>query len=77
MLTSSPRPSGRLGTVLTRFTADKLLKAACSSVGLVGVSTHSFRRTALTQMANAGFLCATFRKYWVTTTWGRCSATWR
>lgn len=23
-------------------------------VGLVGVSTHSFRRTALTQMANAG-----------------------
>ena len=23
-------------------------------VGLVGVSTHSFRRTALTQIANAG-----------------------
>jgi len=39
---------------LTRFMADKILKAACSSVGLVGVSTHSLRRTALTQMANAG-----------------------
>ena len=39
---------------LTRFAADKILKAACASVGLVGISTHSFRRTALTQMANAG-----------------------
>jgi len=39
---------------LTRFTADKILKTACARVGLVGVSTHSFRRTALTQMANAG-----------------------
>ena len=47
-------PGGRLGTVLTRFMADKLLKAACLRIGLVGVSTHSFRRTALTQMANAG-----------------------
>jgi integrase/recombinase XerD len=47
-------PGGRPGTVLTRFMADKLLKAACDRVGLVGVSTHSFRRTALTQMANAG-----------------------
>lgn len=39
---------------LTRFTADKILKAACDRVGLVGVSTHSFRRTALTQMCSAG-----------------------
>ena len=39
---------------LTRFAADKILKAACSSVGLFGVSTHSFRRTALTQMSSAG-----------------------
>ncbi len=45
---------GRPGTVLTRFMADKILKTACFRVGLVGVSTHSFRRTALTQMANAG-----------------------
>lgn len=34
--------------------ADKLLRTACARVGLVGVSTHSFRRTALTKMASAG-----------------------
>ena len=42
--------------------ADKVLKAACDSasahaglrIGLVGVSTHSFRRTALTMMSSAG-----------------------
>ena len=39
---------------LTRFMADKILKAACAHVGLVGVSTHSFRRTALTMMSSAG-----------------------
>jgi len=39
---------------LTRFAADKIIKAACQRVGLEGVSTHSFRRTALTQMCNAG-----------------------
>ncbi len=39
---------------LTRFSADKILKAACDHVGLVGVSTHSFRRTALTMMSSAG-----------------------
>ena len=47
---------------LTGFMADKILKAACDSasahaglrVGLVGVSTHSFRRTALTMMSSAG-----------------------
>jgi integrase/recombinase XerD len=39
---------------LTRFMADKILKAACGRVGLDGVSTHSFRRTALTMMSSAG-----------------------
>ena len=39
---------------LTRFMADKILKDACARVGLVGVSTHSFRRTALTMMSSAG-----------------------
>ena len=34
---------------LTRFMADKILKAACDRIGLVGVSTHSVRRTALTR----------------------------
>ncbi len=39
---------------LTRFMADKILKSACKRVGLEGVSTHSFRRTALTMMSSAG-----------------------
>ena len=39
---------------LTRFMADKILKAACDRIGLVGVSTHSFRRNALTMMSSAG-----------------------
>ena len=39
---------------LTRFAADKILREACDRVGLVGVSTHSFRRTALTMMSSAG-----------------------
>ncbi len=43
-----------LSEYLTRGAADKLLRAACKRVGLVGISTHSFRRTALTQMSNAG-----------------------
>ncbi len=39
---------------LTRSMADKILKDACERVMLVGVSTHSFRRTALTMMSSAG-----------------------
>jgi integrase/recombinase XerD len=34
--------------------ADEILREACDRIGLVGVSTHSFRRTALTTMSNAG-----------------------
>lgn len=44
----------REGKALTRSSADKLLRAASSRIGISGVSTHSFRRTALTQMHNAG-----------------------
>lgn len=39
---------------MSRAAADLILKAACERVNLKGVSTHSFRRTALTQMHNAG-----------------------
>lgn len=48
-----PGMRGRTLT-LTRFMADKILRDASKRVGLEGVSTHSFRRTALTMMANAG-----------------------
>ena len=34
--------------------ASWILREACKRVGIKGVSTHSFRRTALTQMSNAG-----------------------
>jgi integrase/recombinase XerD len=44
----------REGFALCRSSADKLLRSACQRIGIEGVSTHSFRRTALTQMHNAG-----------------------
>lgn len=47
-------PGGRPASTLTRFMADKILRSACQRAGLDGVSTHSFRRTALTMMSNAG-----------------------
>ncbi len=47
-------PHAKNSKHLTRAATDLILKAACQRVGLVGVSTHSFRRTALTQMHNAG-----------------------
>jgi integrase/recombinase XerD len=44
----------RSDTHLHRDSAIWLLNRACKRVGIEGVSTHSFRRTALTQMSNAG-----------------------
>ena len=34
--------------------ASRILRDVCNSLDVEGVSTHSFRRTALTQMSNAG-----------------------
>jgi len=34
--------------------AGRILKQACHQLDLEGISTHSFRKTALTQMSNAG-----------------------
>lgn len=46
---------GRHGRgMMSRVAADQILRAACDRVGLEGVSTHSFRRTALTAMSDAG-----------------------
>lgn len=45
---------GRYCGYLHPDTAGRFLREACTSIGIEGVSTHSFRRTALTQMSNAG-----------------------
>lgn len=39
---------------ITSDSAAVILREACQRVGIEGASTHSFRRTALTQMSNAG-----------------------
>ena len=45
---------GRSNGHLAEDSAARILRDACKQVGIIGVSTHSFRRTALTQMSNAG-----------------------
>ena len=53
-------------------TAARFLKEACKRVGLQGVSTHSFRRTALTQMSNAGIPLRVIQKIQDTGIWNNC-----
>jgi integrase/recombinase XerD len=45
---------GRFGSHIDPDSADKILRKATRRVGLIGVSSHSFRRTALTQMSDNG-----------------------
>ena len=45
---------GRFGSNLDPDSADKILRKALKRVGLIGVSSHSFRRTALTMMSDNG-----------------------
>ncbi|MFL9458400.1 tyrosine-type recombinase/integrase [Tolypothrix campylonemoides VB511288_2] len=45
---------GRSDGHISEDSAARILRTACQRVGITGVSTHSFRRTALTQMSNAG-----------------------
>jgi integrase/recombinase XerD len=45
---------GRSHGHISHDSAARILRQACQGVGIEGVSTHSFRRTALTQMSNAG-----------------------
>lgn len=45
---------GRSDGHISHDSAARILRIACKQVGIIGVSTHSFRRTALTQMSNAG-----------------------
>lgn len=43
---------GRFGEHITSDSAMRILRKACTRVGIEGASTHSFRRTALTQMSD-------------------------
>ncbi len=45
---------GKRGGCITRQTADAALRKVCDLLGFEGYSTHSFRRTALTRLSNAG-----------------------
>lgn len=53
-----PRPHlfpGRHGrNHIRKVSADKILRDTCKRLEIEGVSTHSFRRTALTRMSDAG-----------------------
>lgn len=53
---------GKTGSCMTSQAADLALRKACDYIGLKGVSTHSFRRTALTQMSQAGVPLRTIQK---------------
>jgi integrase/recombinase XerD len=44
---------GRSDGHISEDSASRILRGACKQVGIIGVSTHSFRRTGLTQMSNA------------------------
>jgi integrase/recombinase XerD len=45
---------GRSDGHISEDSAARILRGACQQVNIFGVSSHSFRRTALTQMSNAG-----------------------
>lgn len=45
---------GRSDGHISEDSAARILRVACQQVDILGVSSHSFRRTALTQMSNAG-----------------------
>jgi integrase/recombinase XerD len=54
---------GRFGTKpLTTAYADLVLRQACQKLGFKGISTHSFRRTALTRMHAAGVPLRTIQR---------------
>jgi integrase/recombinase XerD len=45
---------GSKGAYMSRANADLVLSQACDRLGLVGVSTHSFRRTYITKLRSKG-----------------------
>ncbi len=51
------------GKPLSRQSADLALRKACEVLGIQGVSTHSFRRTAITRMHKAGIPIKTIKSH--------------
>ena len=47
-------PGRHGGGHINSESASRILRETCEAIGFEGISTHSFRRTALTQMSNAG-----------------------
>ncbi len=45
---------GSTNNHMSRQAADKALRQACDYIGLKGISTHSFRRTGITKLHDAG-----------------------
>ncbi|MHC5917024.1 MAG: tyrosine-type recombinase/integrase [Nostoc sp.] len=45
---------GRSDGHISEDSASRILRGACKQAGIIGVSTHSFRRSALSAMSNAG-----------------------
>lgn len=54
---------GKKGGHLTRQAADAALRKACNFCGFEGVSTHSFRRTGITKLHNAGVPLKVIQKH--------------
>lgn len=50
------------GSYLSRQAADLALRQACDYLGLKGVSSHSFRRTGITKLHDAGVPLRTIQK---------------
>lgn len=57
-----PGAVGRGSPYLTRQSAARILRRACKRLAIGGVSTHSFRRTALTYMYRAGIPLKTIQE---------------
>lgn len=53
---------GKNGGHLSRQAADLALRKACDYIGLQGISTHSFRRSAVTRLYHAGVDLKTLQK---------------
>ncbi|WP_100904095.1 tyrosine-type recombinase/integrase [Nostoc flagelliforme] len=44
---------GRSNGHISEDSASRILRGACKQVGIIGVSSHSFRRSALTQISKS------------------------